>query len=328
MEQLVQPTGFSSETKLWTAHGVSSLSDCLQQPLDVLLFGPVGGVWGPARVQPAGVGKLFAVDLGRGTATMTVTCTADQLWPVLERAAADRTQHRLVPTSALTRGQRLLTIRPRSRLTKLRPSPFGIAAGIVFGDGHAPAGRSTSEVTLYGAKRELAVYFQGCQQSEGKAQDLATITVHSLPRSFKARPDFEEAASFLYGWLAGYFATDGSVSKTGGLSISSADLDDLRTAQTVAARLGIGVGGIGRHDRVGIHQSEPTAMYKLYLTPSTIGSEFLIRAAHRARLKTTHGPSPSWAVRRVRPLDESGLVYQVSTEDGYKAVLDGFIPIG
>ena len=58
------------------------------------------------------------------------------------------------------------------------------------------------------------------------------LLVHHLPAFFKDLPPVDESVSYLYGWLAGYFAADGCVAADGTVILNSADRDDLEFVRT------------------------------------------------------------------------------------------------
>ena len=90
-------------------------------------------------------------------------------------------------------------------------SPIGVAHGVTFGDG-TPT-RDQARVALFGEKNiSLLRFFP-----EARVSSLMTpagipgLLVVDLPLFFKRPPPLDEAPSYLYGWLAGCLAADGSV---------------------------------------------------------------------------------------------------------------------
>lgn len=263
---------------------------------------------------------MVAITIGRKT-TKTFITSASQPWQVRVRASEERTEHIDVRADELVIGQRLLTVRPRSRLGKVVPSPFGVAAGIVFGDGYRPKGRDAAAVTLHGPKRQLVHFFRGCQSSVNAD---GSINVWGLPGSFKDKIRLTEGSSTLYGWLAGYVATDGSVSGVGQVSLSSSRWDHLDYARTVATRLGIGTGDITTYSRVGLGHPEPTELHSVRLQSPPL--ELLLRDEHRLNWRPAINPAPSWTVRSVEPRPDAEL-WRLGTQDGGSIVLDGYVVV-
>lgn len=235
------------------------------------------------------------------------------------RSSEARTESVPVAAKDLVAGQRLLTIRPRSRLGKVTPSPFGVAAGIVFGDGCRPRSRDAAEVTLHGPKRQLVQFFQGCRLT---TLPSGSIHITGLPGSFKSMIDLREGSSALYGWLAGYVATDGTISARGQVSLSSSRWEQLEFARTVATKLGIGVGDITTHFRVGLGRPEATALHTLRLQQPPL--DLLVRDDQRNRWRPGASAVPSWTVRAIERHPAAPL-WQLRTSSPASVVLDGYL---
>ena len=145
-------------------------------------------------------------------------------------------------TTELRPGQRLTSGYGRNVVWQVTPSPFGIAAGMVFGDGTKTSPARGARVTLYGHKGpNLLPYYQGCTTATYVEDHRAVqgVTVTDIPSFFKDKPPLTESTSYLYGWLAGYFAADGTVSKKGELFLDSAEEANIAHAQAVCQLLGI-----------------------------------------------------------------------------------------
>lgn len=311
--------GLGPDTRLWTHVGLRPVRDLAAAPHNVLLHGPGGTVFVEARATSLGVQPTVAVTIGRKT-TKTVITAPTQTWRVKTRATEDRMDSKVVRGRDLVAGQRLVTVRPRSRLAKVTPSPFGVAAGIVFGDGCRPAGREASDVTLHGPKRQLVEYFRGCPTS---VNSDGSISITGLPGSFKAPIALTEGTSALYGWLAGYIATDGSVTRPRGqVTLSSARWEHLDWARTVATRIGIGAGDISTYARIGLGQTELTEIFSVRLQRPPLG--LLLRDDHRQKWSAPVGTIPSWTVRAVepvRPVEQ----WSLRTSGVGSLVLDGYV---
>lgn len=311
--------GLSESAQVWTERGLVPLRELAHGTWNVMLHGPGGTTFSPARLEPLGLQATVALTIGRRT-TKTIVTSADHMWLVRGRSSEARTDHHPVPAECLLPGQRLLTVRPRSRLGKVSPSPFGVAAGIVFGDGCRPTSRDAAEVTLHGRKRELLKYFTGCQT---RVTADGSVTVSGLPGSFKDRMAITEGTAALYGWLAGYVATDGSVSKNGQVALSSARREHLDWARTVATRLGIAAGDITNGRRIGINQTHPTNIFTTRLLAPPL--DLLVRADQRCRWRPP-GTAPSWTVRAVTP-GPLAPMWGVMAERGGDLVLDGYVVV-
>ena len=101
------------------------------------------------------------------------------------------------------------------------------------------------------------------------------LLVHHLPRFFKELPPLDESVSYLYGWLAGYFAADGCVSATGTVMLNSADRPVLEYVRMVCTRLGIGTYGITEQVRAGFEGREPSSLFRIIIVNSDLTEGFL-----------------------------------------------------
>ena len=187
--------------------------------------------------------------LTRNGRTKVIHATDEHRWFV--SSGKTRTDRREVFTRNLKPGARLATCFPRPRVLHpaTRPSPFGIARGLVYGDGtRAGAG---SVANLFGAKdAEFARYFEGCREWRGDG----VTKYYGLPAYFKDElPSLDEDASYLLGWLAGYFAADGCVADDGGAVLNSADPTNLEYVRQLCTRLGVGTFGVAKQTRKGIN---------------------------------------------------------------------------
>ncbi|MGH2602562.1 MAG: DNA primase, partial [Dehalococcoidia bacterium] len=153
--------------------------------------------------------------------------------------------------------------------------------GTLFGKG--------SIALLYGAKdAQLLKWFplnHTYQRPDG-------VAVTDMPAYFKSElPPLTESQSYLYGWLAGYFAADGDVARDGGIYLNSANRAHLEYVRSLCSRIGIGTYGIRTYERTGVaHVERPdgtqgyrTPMYRLTLMGSDLTEEFFLLDEHRKR---------------------------------------------
>lgn len=197
------------------------------------------GRWVDAPISSYGPDDVHAVHLSMWGREKTVKATAAHRWFVWRGERGKQAIHEVATTDLLA-GDRMLSVFPQ-HVGRIKPSPYGIAAGLVFGDGHLESSeRGGATIRLWGADRDLLRYFpQDCPTT---ARELDTgvmgIEVRGMPRSFKGYPSLDESTAFLAGWLAGYIAADGSV-KGRDVSLASSTLEHLEFASLVASRVGI-----------------------------------------------------------------------------------------
>jgi ATP-dependent DNA helicase DinG len=260
----------AGETRVITSAGVREIAS-LAGAFHELLGGD--GEWVKAEVRSFGVQRLERLTLRRNGVEKVIHATSDHRWFV----RPGRNKRRLVEktTNSLRPGEKLQAIFPRSIAGHFRPSPSGIAHGIVYG-----------EATLFGA---------------GK-----------LARFFKNRPSLDEAPSYLLGWLAGYFAADGCVDEKGRVTRWSASLEDLEFVRTLCDRLGIATYGIRRQQRAGVGRTERSSVYSLGFVTASLRPEFFLIDQHRVRFgadRRNRPPRIVWTVVSVEPTDRIEEVY-------------------
>lgn len=325
---------FSGETEFLTYDGYRTLKEMVGQEAKVL---DGRGIWVMADVRSFGVQSLYRIILKKGRGVKTIFATGSHEWLV------DGCR---VKTTDLSLGCSLDERLPRSYLHNWTPSSFGIAHGIVFGDGTLAsdkvAGRSRpgpSRLDLWGVKgEELLRFFPGHRTSAvkgGSNQAVEGVQIRGLPRHFKDLPSLDSDPEYLLGWLAGYFAADGRVGANGSnIEISSARRRDLEFCQAVCTRLTIGFHDIRESSRSGctgsgmIHRygvdshgechlcrSGERSIFSMAFDPRTLDEKFFVVEEHRKRFvdgrvrtkKTTN--LGRWSVSSVELTDRYEEVY-------------------
>ena len=276
----------AGDTRTITRDGVRPIRD-LAGSRHFLLDGE--GHWVESEVRSFGIAKTYRIRLRRFNATLTVDATAEHRWFLKQHQ--DDTKHE-VTTSMLKPGDMLACAFPRSIAKVLRPSPFGIAHGFTFGDGTILG--DTGVVKLHGAKdRELLRFFQESHRYPVKLGESYTereaILVVDLPKFFKAKPSLDEAPSYLYGWLAGYFAADGTVCERGYATLCSSEIENIRFVQTLCSRLGIatGIPRVYERDHAVICGRECNAkdLHSIAIEVKNLGDDFFVLSHHLARVQ-------------------------------------------
>ncbi len=132
------------------------------------------------------------------------------------------------------------------------------------------------------------------------------------------RPSLDSAPEVIYGWLAGYFAADGHVDKTGRPTLCSASINDLEYLRTACQIVGVGTFGIRSHTRVtNYSKGERVTVHLVGLMRGDLDVEFFVTVEHRRRFEAGSGAAERrhWRVASVRPTGEYA--------DVYCAVVDG-----
>jgi len=191
----------AGETRVITWDGVREIRELAGTTQRILTE---KGRWTDAPFFSFGVQPLMKLTLGRNRVRKTIYATAEHRW-FIRNYKGQRFERR---TEQLKSGDALSWSFPHKTTAQVRPSPFGIARGITYGDG--TRFNRGAVVDLHGEKdAELLKWFPlnhsyGCETDKG----VAYLKVVDLPAYFKDRPSLEESASYLLVWLAGDIAAD------------------------------------------------------------------------------------------------------------------------
>lgn len=313
----------SGDTEVVTSEGVRNIAELVDtRPTLLTIHGRGNGTWVEAPVRSYGQALLWRVVLRRGRVQKEVYATEDHRWPV-RRATHGEAQ--FSTTRDLREGMYLRSCYGPGR-ARVRPSAFGIAHGITFGDGNRH--RRGSEVTLHGEKDvQLLKWFPHSPTltvslGEGYKDEFATRVV-DLPGFFKDVPCLDESKSYLYGWLAGYFAADGHITMVGQATLSSCRRENLEFVRDLCWVIGVGTHPITTFLRRG-KGSDETPLYRIGLMTSTLTEDFFLTAGHRCRFRSV--VTPPWRVVRVEPTDRIEEVFCPTVEESHVFVLgDGVV---
>jgi len=312
----------AGETRVMTWDGVKPIRELAGGTHRIL---GVRGDWIDAPFRSFGVQRLWRLTLTRNRQRKEIYATDEHRWFV--RSGKTLSSRREVLTKDLKPGARMAYTYPRSRIRRTTPSPFGIPHGITFGDGTRSG--TGSMALLAGEKdAQLRKWFPNSFVSQ--RADADAVLVHHLPRFFKSLPPIDESVSYLYGWLAGYFAADGCVAADGTVILNSADRDNLEFVRLLCTRLGIATYGITEQLRVGIATDEPSSLYRLHFVNTDLTAEFFLIERHRERF-LAHQKAYSrlgWVVESVEESDRVEEVFCATVDDGHAFVLEDNILTG
>jgi hypothetical protein len=297
----------AGETRFLTPDGPRTLEECAGQEV-LVLTGALGsdrGGWAPAHIHSFGQQRLWAVTLKRNKQTKVLHATDGHRWLV-------RRPDRVVTTQDLIPGHRLAHIRMERYSGSLDHE--GIRHGFHFGDGSVQVRgeRTYGIVTLWGPKRDLADYFREVARAEYEAVTEGGVEglrfTSGMKDYRKELPSLHAPAEYLYGWLAGYVAADGSVGPTGQVSLSSAVRENLERVRDIATLLGIGTYGITGKMREGFG-GERSMLFQMGLSAADLPEEFFLRSDHRARCNPAAQERFGWTVVSVEPTGRVEEVY-------------------
>ncbi len=307
---------FSGDTRFITDEGVFRLDEKVGESVRVL---GKGGRWKDATVSSFGHQKIYELKLKRYNQEKTIRTTAEHGWFVRKGRDSELEKQ----TKDLIEGDKIvsnyLTGRKNYKITSIP-----VMHGLVYGDGsvstvdNARGGRQPSKITLCGEKEELKTWFEGYDYSD---VDGVGISFGMLPRTFKELPILEESKAYLYSWLAGYFAADGSVSNTE-ITLSSSKKENLEYVKNVCAILGIGTNSIRVESRCGFNDYE-TDLFSVNLVGYTLNEQFFLRSKHREQFNATYSKRPAeWKIDSVSETEDEEEVYCAYVPDGHQFTLE------
>ena len=326
---------FSAETEFVTKDGIKKLGDCVGENVLVWTGGPNGKSknwqghgWKSATVEYFGEQEIYELTVTRRGVKEVIRTTKDHRWLAVTNEKYQHKNKRFNPeiilTEDLVAGDVLWT--NPTKPTSATLSPDGIRHGFVFGDGNAPS-KETTTAQFFGQKDQALIkYFGGYNISEAVVRDIGNNVpyrrAYGLPAHYKKAPARECGIPYLYGFLAGYFAADGSISNKGAPAISSARMQDMKLVQSICAILNIGTGSIYTGNRLGIN-GVYSDIHTITLYRKDLNEDFFLIDSHKRAYKeleeaTIIRPVQSnWRVESVVPtgvLEDVYCVVEPETE--------------
>lgn len=301
------------DTKILTRDGFKRIDSLVNTDQEVMVD---TGAWVKAPIRSFGKQLLYEVKLKHQSGyEKTMYATAEHRWFARENYDSNVEEYF---TKDLKEGSYLQLVFGQGNKTTI-PSPQGIQAGIVYGDGTLSQGRG--RVVLCGKKNEqLANYFPlNTQNSYDYISDEGSIIVDGLPAYYKDAPPTTEMRPYLYGWLMGYFAADGTVEKNGQVVMSSTNRKSLELFKDIAAICGIGTLPIRSESRISNLTDEESILYKMTILREKLTQEFFLIDEHKTRwLSGPDSPkrSKTWKVVSVSRTNAVEEVY-CATVDQY-----------
>lgn len=317
------------------------ISELAGREVEVLTRSSSAGKWVKAPIRSFGRQKIYELTVKRNGERKVIGTTHGHRWLTKNYKGDNRVlEERL--TTELKAGDSLDTVMPaNNRNTEM--SSFGIAAGLVFGDGTKT--KQGARVDLFGGSRDLVDHFGPSAQIREyirtpQASDKLNCTdqpytqVDGLPFFMKDAPSLGENVNYLYGWLAGYFAADGHVTEKGHSAIVSARRENLELVQAVADRCGIGTLSIREYATNSILEGSSETYYRLTFIPETLKAEFFLLPLHNERWSNHYAGKEKfnsrymWTVESVVETDRVEEVYCAVVPGTHTFVLDGYIHTG
>lgn len=304
---------FSGETKIITKDGLKTLEELKDKDIKVLSEGG----WRKATVKSFGHQPVKRLVLQKGKATKDFYVTGEHIWYAKQRNSdtfQEVTTNNLIPGMLLRRD---LNRGYRS----YKPSPFGVAHGFFWGDGDHKG--DNRRANFCGEKQELLKYFMPDTYSESNN----VLAICGIPKIFWNYPSLNETSSYLYGWLAGYFAADGSVGQDGTCVLCSTNINDLLFVQDVLCVLGIPSEGIRSQTRLSNLTNQYGTVYILSLNKYYLNENFFVLSKHKQRfLNSPPAYTPLlWKVKEVSDVIDVREVFCAVVPETHNFCIEGNI---
>lgn len=314
----------AGSTEVVTKKGIVPIRELSGEEAEVLTE---GGKWVSAPFRSFGVAPTYSIKVSRHGFEKTIRATGNHRWPVLrgskDRRYANKTE---VVTSDLVPGDFLVSCHPKSR-GQVTPSPIGVMHGFVYGDG-TRGSTGPSHVNIYDSApkdEQMLKYFEAFPWSRDENEHYSATRINNLPRAFKDLPDPDEHLGYLYGWLAGYFAADGTV-VDGRPSLSSVSRASLEFARDVCVRMGIDYDSIIETSSGGFGANGDGG-FRLTFPIGALPKEFFLLDVHRQGYQPSKRARSGWTVVSIEEAGEEE-VFCATVPDTHTFALEGFILTG
>ncbi|MFF5082372.1 DNA primase [Actinoplanes sp. NPDC000266] len=296
----------AGETRVITDQGIREIRDLAGASHRVIT---THGRFVEAPFYSFGEQPLLHLHLSRNGQKKTIRATAEHRWFIDGR---EKRAERI--TAELRPGDRLSDVFDGRALA---PSPFGVVRGVVFGDGTL-LDEGSIALLSGGKDRELLKWFPlNDTYVSGEA-----IVVTGLPAYFKTDlPPLSESPSYLFGWLAGYFAANGDVAADGSISLDSDRREHLDHVRDLCTRIGVGTYGI---------QESTGPVHRLTLMGEDLPEDFFLISAHRDRFTSARKKFErrGWVVEAIEDHGEVEEVFCPVVEGTHAFVLEDNILTG
>lgn len=311
---------FAYNTEIITDQGIKKIGDLVDTSPVILSS---NGEWKKAPIKSFGQQQLYEIILSRQGMEKIIHCTPDHIWYVKDKRKNYKNEKWIErKTSDLNPEIDCLRYSFGQGVASIVPSPFGIAHGVCFGDGTRISGNNNSNIlNLIGEKnKELVTYFSLCSQRQNESLNTQeeVIRISEIPNQFKEFPSLKENKSYLYGWLAGYFAADGKISKKGQIRLSSTKKENLEFVRSLCSKIGIGTYSITESHRISNLTNKQSILYDITLMGQHLTKDFFLISEHRDRFVSCVHPNKTmcnWYVKSVRVTDRIEEVFCAQVPD-------------
>lgn len=278
---------FGGEVEFVTKEGIKSFND-FNDGDDVIIRGATS--WKTAKVKKFGKQALKQLVITRGKRAESIRTTDNHRW-ILKDGTVKTTKE-------LQLGDKLKTFSKKTNFHNLKMCPIGIQHGLVFGDGNWNENAKACAITPCGdSAEEMKSFFLG--------HDTSKKEINGLPWHWKTLPKLEEVNKhYLYGFLAGWFAADGSIAENGSnVTMASSKKEHLHYLRGALMRLDITSSNIVVRRELSPFDNSEKPLYRLTIDRDNLPESFFILNKHRKRFKPVQ-LQLDWKVSSITSSDE------------------------
>lgn len=276
-------------------------------------------------VRHLGHQKIWKLNLRSGNRTMSFDTTEDHLWPVTYAhqrwAGYDR---KLYKTSDLPVGKQLDLVVPSFEVEE---DSEAVLHGIVFGDGTTASSGKSCSISLCHDSRAMKSLFSDAGYKLTERDDINQTRIYSLPNHWKRLPDDKSSPEYIRGFLSGWFAADGHVSKDGRVvSLSCFRKDHLKWVQRQATKAGLAVSTHIKKFESGDGSYSNNPSFSLSFLTESLNRSFLsphLKKMDRFFSKDRMQSSKRWRIESVEPTDREEPVFCLEVPADRLFVLEG-----
>lgn len=304
---------FTKDTTFWTTLGLKSFAD-FQDGDKVIIRGKEK--WMPATVKLFGLAKIWELEVGRKGQRQTIFTTQNHRWLAKTKKGDGNYNFKIKTTDELEVGWKLQKFSKRTNFQNLGLCPVGLQHGIVFGDGTYNKSANTCTICLCDKKKPLSRFFF--------TERRDNHTISGLPNSWKELPPLTMNKDYLYGFMAGLFATDGHIDDKSNMSISNSNFEVLCWCRSALFTLDILTSKITKSREYSPFTGEEQPCYRMHIFRHNIPDNFFIREDQKERFQKSK-EDPFWRVTKVTETDREEPVWCVVEPENEEFTLESGI---
>lgn len=316
---------FEKNTEILTNQGVKKIGSLEGQVVTLMTE---YGKWVEAPIKKFGKQQLYKICLKKGSLEKEILVTGNHDWfrhPRRHGEERDFSSKIKCKTIELKENDKLVSTFGQSPKAISEISTYGVHHGLVFGDGSIC--NNVGQLTLCGEKNEQLLELFPWHKTYELGNGHTCVV--NLPKYFKSAPDLSMDKSYLYGFLAGYFAADGHITENGGVRISSSKKENLELVRDICSKIGISTCPIRVQNRIGIDQTEPSELFSISLGGYFLTESFFLIKEHKERfLNHVYDKPKDWKIVSVEKTDIIDEVYCAQVPETHSFVIEGNILTG